>query len=110
MKPEFWSDGIYLIAVVFVLPMIFEFFKRRPCWLRPCKKKHLSISVQPGENGCGRFVHGWHWQNPCYVTKWVCERPRCGNMGTYCIGPKRDGAWTIEHGKIVPDEKEWMKW
>jgi hypothetical protein len=101
--------------VIVALKLIRE-WQRKPCWLFGCQKKHLSIEkrIYTGSGSCGRGAHPLHLEKDmspsvCYVTKWVCARPGCKGMGYWCVGEASEGAWTIQHGEIVPDEKEWSK-
>lgn len=101
------------IAGMIVALALIKLWNKKPCWLRGHDKKHLSIEVRTWTSGtCKRPSHRYHGgyvtQFPCYITKWVCEK--CDAMDYFCVGEAKDGAWTIEHGKVVPDEKAWAQW
>jgi len=107
---------VAFLTVVFgatlTLITIEHFRRKRPCWLFGHPRNHLSIEKRVWNNGtCPRPDHPNHGQmNLCYITKWVCTKPGCGHMDYYCVGEASKGAWTIQHGKVVPDEKEWSRW
>lgn len=103
------------VAAIMIGILLVRFSKSRPCWFFGHQKKHLSIERRVFlETGiCGRPDHPRAHkylgvEAVCFVTKWVCSK--CQEMGLFCVGEEKDGAWTIEHGKIVPDEKAWAQW
>lgn len=110
------------IAGSIVVLVILKFLKRRPCWFFRHTMKHLSIEkrIWPPEGKCDRwdptyissYRHLAHHDGQrlicTYVTKWICEK--CGEMGYFCVADERYGAWKIEHGRVVPDEKAWTQW
>jgi len=102
-----------VLAILIVVNLVHKLFKAFPCLLLPCRKRHLSIDKRVWMVPFGNCPNGWHnlhHDRVCYVTKWICDRQNCKSMGFYCIGEASKGAWTIQSGKIVPDEKEWMRW
>lgn len=106
---EYEITAIVIGAVIAVgVWAVYSFFRSNPCFVG-CDRKHLSIEKRSWPT-CPRSDHAYHGDKPVYITKWICARPDCGEMGYYCVGEVSKGAWTIQHGKIVPDEKEWMKW
>ena len=95
-------------AIAFVIAV--KWICNHQCFFGNHKMKHLSIEIRVFPSGyCGRAGHPLH-EIPCYVTRWVCDHPGCGEMGFFCVGSRNVGAWTIRNGEIVPDEKQWMKW
>lgn len=110
------GESVAFLLVVFVATMILILIERlrskKPCWLYGCAMNHLSIEKTVWPTGlCLRRDHPYHGHHTvCYITKWICTRPGCGEMGYYCAGEAGKGSWTIQHGKVVPDEKGWSQW
>jgi hypothetical protein len=121
-----------LMAALIVIEVLRRFWKAKPCWFFNHTMRHLSIEKRVWPNGIchrcnesmqrGKFAESYRhlvharktgdrtdWI-PCYVTKWVCSKEGCGEMGFFCAGDEDSGAWTVQHGEIVPDEKEWSRW
>lgn len=114
------------LAGLIVVLLIIKLIRKQPCWLVDCRRrmKHLSIEKRYWPDGkCHRndtsyvdsYRHRTHLDPlhdnanlACFVTKWICTD--CGKMGYYCVGDEWAGAWTIEHGQVVPDEKQWAQW
>jgi hypothetical protein len=120
------------VGSIILIELVRRFIKARPCWFFNHQMRHLSIEkrIWPPKGICHRcnealpdngpkyvdsFRHDPHIRKngtlvPCYVTKWICRKNGCGEMGIFCVGDEDEGAWTIQHGEIVPDDKEWSKW
>jgi hypothetical protein len=112
------------VGAVILIELVRRFIRARPCWFFNHRMRHLSIEkrVWPPIGACPRcddslissYKHERHFRDgrpiPCYVTKWICAKEGCEVMGTFCVGGEDEGAWTIRHGEVVPDEKEWSKW
>lgn len=130
---ELWLFRSAAVLATLVAILLFRrFLKARPCWLFNHQMRHLSIEKRAWPNGiCHRtneslqrgqfnewYRHRLHTKKTgdrtdftlCYVTKWVCQKEGCDGMGYFCAGDEGEGAWTILHGEIVPDEKEWSRW
>jgi len=106
-----------VVAGGILLLLTYKIRRARPCWLFGHPMKHLLIEKkiwvnQNNPHGITKCPAGeWHSQKDvCWVTKWICRKEGCGEMGFWCAGDVREGAWKVEHGEVVPDEKEWMKW
>lgn len=120
-----------ILAALVAVELLRRFWKARPCWFFNHQMRHLSIEKRVWPKGiCHRcneslmrgqwnesYRHFVHVKNrdpavsvPCYVTKWICRKEGCGEMGLFCAGDEDEGAWTILHEEVVPDEKEWLKW
>lgn len=107
---EVVSILIVIVGATMLLILIERLRRKKPCWLFRHAFNHLSIERRCWTSGsCPNPCHAYHGpQKICYITKWVCTR--CPEMGYYCVGEADKGAWTIQHGKIVPDEKQWSQW
>lgn len=120
---EVWLIRIAMCIVGAILGLlILKFVRRRPCWFFNHRMKHLAIEKKVwlplGEcERCNLHVVSSYRHDPhivgavltsCYVTKWICEK--CDEMGFFCAGDTRLGAWKVEHGSVVPDEKAWAQW
>ncbi len=119
-----------IVGGLILVDLVRRFVRARPCWFFNHKMKHLSIErrifppngichrcnevLPPGESWTSSYRHFPHRNKdgsmiPCYVTRWICAKEGCGEMGIFCVGGKNDGAWTVRNGEIVPDEKEWSR-
>ncbi len=128
---ELWLIRVVALMLALIVVEIFRRFrKERPCWFFNHQMRHLSIEKRVWPDGichrCNESLQRGQFQEsyrhfvhvrksdrtvvPCYVTKWICKKEGCGTMGFFCAGDEDDGAWTVQHGEIVPDEKEWLKW
>ncbi len=95
---QLWSIAAWSIGALIAIELIRRFRKARPCWFFGHNRKHLSIELRiwNGMNGnCGQDCHTYHYKSACYVTKWICVKTGCDEMGYFCAGEKTKGAWTI---------------
>jgi hypothetical protein len=112
--PWFWILSGVCLGVVFV-EKLRQLFKRRSCWFFGHDKNYVAMSSSSfWKNGsCGMVghpIHSYHEDGKridacCFIASWICTK--CGKMELECVGSVFQGAWRIEHGKVVPDEKAW---
>jgi hypothetical protein len=94
--------------------MICESFARRLlCWLFGHEKKYVGVEdrLEKKDAYPKDCPHGWSFIKYCnfclnvmQIARWFCQR--CPKGGETYIW-RGEGLFTVQFGKLVPDEKKW---
>ena len=104
--------GIFWVAAGLVLLILIMLLGLHTCFFWHKGKRYLSIN-RNGTEVSACHCACWedeedidhHCNTHRYYLRWVCDR--CEGMGEGCW--RKSGAWKIEHGHMVPDEKQWAQ-